>query len=42
MSRPTLESVLRILIPRRNFGAPAQRAVVRSMIRADIAALRAA
>lgn len=42
MARPVIESALRILIPRRNCGAMAVRLACRAMIRADIAALRAA
>lgn len=42
MPRPVIESALRILLPLRNTGPLSRRLAVRALIRADIAAMRAA
>jgi hypothetical protein len=40
MPRPTIESILRITLPRRHVGSVAQRLSTRAIILASIAALR--
>jgi hypothetical protein len=40
MSRPTLESALRILLPRRNHADPATRATTRALIGRTLKELR--